>query len=111
MIGEELKRNEVIYCNFGNNQKTSVQSGYRYAIVVSNNKGNRFSTVVTVIPFTTKLKKNLPTHLNIEGFGTLLAEQIQTISKMQIVKRVKVITDEDIIKQINDKVKIALDIE
>ena len=67
MIGEELKRNEVIYCNFGNNQKTSVQSGYRYAIVVSNNKGNRFSTVVTVIPFTTKLKKNLPTHLNIEG--------------------------------------------
>ena len=111
MIGEELKRNEVIYCNFGNNQKTSVQSGYRYAIVVSNNKGNRFSTVVTVIPFTTKLKKNLPTHLDIENLGTLLAEQIQTISKMQIIKRVKVITDEDIIKQINDKVKIALDIE
>ena len=53
----------------------------------------------------------MPTHLNIEGFGTLLAEQIQTISKMQIIKRVKVITDEDIIKQINDKVKIALDIE
>lgn len=42
----------------------SEQSGYRPAVVIQNDIGNKFSPTIKVVPLTTKLcKKNLPTHV------------------------------------------------
>lgn len=40
--------------------KGSLQTGLRPVIVVSNDAGNYFSSVVTVVPLTSKKKKNYP---------------------------------------------------
>lgn len=60
------------------------QVGNRPVIIVSNNIGNAHSGIVTVVPITSKNKKQLPTHFDIVSgkiFGTALCEQIVTISK------------------------------
>lgn len=62
----------------------SAQAGYRPVIVVSNNIANRYSAVVTVVPVTSKEKKDLPTHFQVRAGkvqGTALCEQVITISK------------------------------
>lgn len=61
-----------------------VQSEGRPVLIVSNNSANKFSCAVTVIPFTTAAKKDLPTHVRIlmdneKTISTALAEQIRTI--------------------------------
>lgn len=71
------------------------QGGTRYFLVVSNNIGNRYSNIVRVIAFTTRYKKNLPTHVYYQaGEGglpkdsILLAECMWDINKFQIIKTV-----------------------
>lgn len=68
----------------------SIQGGHRPVFVVSNNKNNQHSTVINVIPMTTKMnKRNLPCHVEIwnhNKYGltapsTLLIEQLTTIQK------------------------------
>lgn len=59
-----------------------IQQGTRPVLIVSNNIGNKFSSVVQVVPCTTAYKPNLPTHCNIHINGrrnTLLCEQTKTI--------------------------------
>ena len=65
---------------------TSVQGGVRPVIVVSNNKANTYSSVITVVPLTSRIykKRYLPTHVFISKYdmtgirkGSLaLAEQV-----------------------------------
>lgn len=65
----------------------SVQTGCRPAVIVSNNVGNKYSATVMVAPITSREKRNLPTHVDIESgriFGTILCEQIQTVDKSNI---------------------------
>ena len=58
------KRGDVYFVDLGDNIGSSKQSGLRPAVVVSNNKANRHSPVVTVVPMTTKTRKTfLPTHV------------------------------------------------
>ena len=46
------------------NLVTSVQSGTRPVLVISNNLNNRFGTVITIIPFTGAPKRlDMPTHV------------------------------------------------
>lgn len=79
--------------DFGENQG-SVQKGIRPAVVIQNDIGNRFSTTTIVVPITGSVKKELPTHheLRCEKYrclkcdSTILAEQVLTISKDQILE-------------------------
>lgn len=85
------KRGDVYFVDFGHNINSCKQSGIRPAIVVSNNKANEHSPVVTVVPLTsrTSKKRALPTHVLITpdaGLGIYrtsiaLAEQVETIDK------------------------------
>ena len=112
--GEELKKYQIVYLDLGQKKlNSSIQVGKRYAIIVSNDKANKYSTILEVIPFTSQQKRLLPTHLDVAGFGltkqsTLLAEQVTTISKMRVIRKVGKITDEDIIKEINKKIIVSL---
>ena len=60
------KRGDIYYVDFGE-KDGSKQGGVRPALVVSNNKANKHSPVVTVIPLSARVwkKKYLPTHVQI----------------------------------------------
>lgn len=87
----------------------SVQSGCRPVFIVSNDKNNQFSSTLNVIPLTTKMnKRNLPCHVEIwdyERYGltapsTMLVEQMMTISKTNLKRRLGNIDSMDILVRI-----------
>lgn len=109
----EIHRGEIFYITF-KEQVGSEQQGGRPVIVVSNEICNKFSPIVTVVPLTTKDKKPLPTHveLNIEGlpvYGTILCEQVQTVSHYRLGSYVGEV-DESIMHKIEKALCVQLDI-
>ena len=93
----------------------SVQGGTRPAVVISNNRGNKFSPVLIVVPLTSKVKKYMPTHHTIEPSmingltktSIALAEQIITIGKDTVRNIVGTLEEIDI-NFINRKVMTSL---
>lgn len=79
-----IKRGDILVCNLSS--IGSVQSGSRPCLVISNNKANRYSPVITVLPITSRKKKLLPTHvpITLEVESYIMAEQIISIDKKQI---------------------------
>ena len=88
------KRGDIYYVDFGDDYNSSKQCGIRPAVVVSNNKANTFSPIITVVPLTSKIhkKRTLPTHVmvppsvcsGLERSSMALAEQVETIDKSQL---------------------------
>lgn len=72
------------------NDRDSIQRGTRPAIVIQNNVGNTNSPTIIIAAITSKSKKSLPTHVNImiEVPSTILCEQLFTIDKSKIVKKI-----------------------
>lgn len=98
-----IRRGEMWLVDFGKSDKlTSRQMGIRPAIIVANNMAAIHSPVLTVIPLSTNIRKcKLPTHvmLSSERDGILkpsyaMAEQIQTIDKTDMIKKLATITDQ-----------------
>jgi mRNA interferase MazF len=112
------KRGDIYYVDFGNNQNSYKQSGIRPVIVVSNNRANSNSPVVTVIPLTTRVwkKKYLPTHVQIPrkintGLNKpsmALAEQVETLDKELLVNKVGEIVDDVVMEQITVALQIQI---
>ena len=110
----EIKRGSIIMVDLpkGNN---SVQGGVRPAVVISNDRGNKFSPVLIVVPLTSRTKKLLPTHHTIEPStinglsktSIVLAEQIITIGKDTVRNIVGTLEEIDI-NFINRKVMTSL---
>ena len=71
-----------------------IQDGIRPVIIVSNDKANKYSPVITVIPMTGNLdKKPLPTHVNVNHCGLsrnsiALVEQITSINKSCLISKI-----------------------
>lgn len=116
----EPRRMEIWYARLGFKSNSSIQGGARPVLILSNDVGNALSSVVTVLPMTSKPKKlNLPSHTwiekeKIEGFTTgalVLAEQITTIDQKQLVYRMAVCTDKEVIEQIEHSVEAYLGME
>lgn len=61
----EIKRGDILYADLGVKYQGSMQGGIRPVVVVSNNKANRYSTVITIVPLSSRVskKQNLPTHV------------------------------------------------
>lgn len=102
-------RGDIVYVDLGQHPNSSVQSGKRPCVIMSNNKSNRFSTILNVYPLTTRLKNN-PVHVkvepeDVEGFfektSELLAEQPVTIDKKHVIAKIGSISkDSDAMKRI-----------
>ena len=79
-----VKRGDLYYVDLGDGIG-SEQCGLRPAVIVQNDKGNRFSTTVIVAPLTSKAKKLMPTHVTLENnedlpkTSTVLLEQIRIV--------------------------------
>lgn len=99
---EEIKCGDVFFADLSG--EGSLQTGLRPVIVVSNDTGNYFSSVVTVVPLTSKKKKELPTHTTlhpnaINGLNKIsvaLAEQITTIPQDYLVRKIGFLNNKEI---------------
>ena len=87
-----FKRGDVVWVNLISTDATSRQNGSRPAILVNNNKCLEYSPVVHIVPLTSKSKKMLPTHVEINKSeypikmdSMAMCEQITLISKEQII--------------------------
>ena len=87
----------------------NIQGGHRPVLVVSNDKNNKFSNIVNVVPMTTKMnKRNLPCHVEIWDYqkygltapSTIMVEQITTINKENLRYYMGEINDVDMLMRI-----------
>ena len=93
---------------------TSVQTGTRPVLVISNDLNNRYGTVITVIPFTGAPKRlDMPTHVAVapadvrNGYqpseiyeSTLLAEQVTVLDKARLVSCVGMVVSQDLMSRV-----------
>lgn len=85
---------DVIYADLGP-VVGSEQDGIRPVVVLQNDIGNKYSPTIIIAPMTTKKKAKLPTHIyiprnysNLLKDSTVLVEQLRTIDKLRIIKKV-----------------------
>jgi mRNA interferase MazF len=109
----EIHRGEIFYMTF-KEQVGSEQQGGRPVIVVSNETCNKFSPTVTIVPLTTKDKKPLPTHVELNDerlpvYGTILCEQVQSVSHYRLGSYVGEV-DDNIMRKIEKALCVQLDI-
>jgi mRNA interferase MazF len=111
------KCGEIWMANLGL-KENSIQNGYRPVLVISNNKNNFYSSVVTVIPITSKRKKYLPVHIKLERYAeygltktsTILAEQMTAIPVVDLEKKIGQITDKETLSKVSDAIAIQIPI-
>lgn len=112
-----FNRGDVIYIDLGQHPKSSVLSGIRPCIVISNNKNNRYTHILNVCPCSCKLK-DIPVHVrilpkNVNGYfekeSDFLAEQIVTVDKRKVISKVGSINnDSEVMSKINEVIKLQL---
>lgn len=112
---EPVKRGEVYFVvkNPADPAVGSEEYAGRPAVVVSNDKNNRFSNTITVVYLTTQPKKDLPTHATIRSTPkacTALAEQIGTISKDRLDRYYSTLTEREM-QQIDVCIMIHLGLD
>ena len=89
-------RGDIYYIRLGNEGVGSEQKGDRYAVIVQNNIGNKYSPTVIVAFTTTAIHKaKLPTHVEIDPNNSgvpepsiIMCEQLRTIDKSRLVRKV-----------------------
>lgn len=85
-IQREVRRGEVFWSRTVETDSTGnpFMGKVRPVVVVSNEKANQYSNLITVVPITSKEKKALPTHVDIHVNmikGTAVCENIIAINK------------------------------
>lgn len=110
-----IKCGDVLYADLGP-VIGSEQNGIRPVIVIQNDIGNKYSPTIIVCPVTTKIKNNIPTHIAITSKESglpresiVLVEQIRTIDKARIVKKVGHLSSK-VIDEIKNALKISFNI-
>ena len=106
----KIKRNMIVWAELKSGLR-HIQAGRRPCIVISCDKANGKSPVYTVIPVTTKMRKDyIPVHFNIEpseikGFlrhtTMFLPEQLVTINEEQIIQTAGMTVSTDAIKKVD----------
>lgn len=117
------QRGDIWFANLGSHPYSSVQSGCRPVIVISNNIGNAHAATVNVLPMTRHLKKpDLPCHTELTpdcisdtrqllDTSMILAEQIATISKGALYNYVGKIADDSVMERIDTAIASQLGIK
>lgn len=92
---DHIKRGEIYLANL-NPTIGSEQGGIRPVLILQNNTGNFYSHTTIIASMTSMFrnKKNIPTHFIVTARDGLvndsivLLEQIRTISKLRLIKRI-----------------------
>lgn len=116
---QKYLRGQIWWCkaldeNNEENSLSSVQSGTRPVLIVSNNIGNKFSQTLQVVPCTSSEKlNNQPTHYSIfieKKKNTFLCEQLKCIMKTDLLDYVTTLDDFEM-KKIEECLQVSLGIK
>lgn len=96
----------------------SEQAGERPFLIIQNNLGNKYSPTLVVALITTKVKRDMPTHVKLtKEFGLLedsvvMLEQIRTIDRARIIEDSYIgRVDRETMKKIDEAMKISVALE
>ena len=106
-----MKRGEVWRVNFEPSIGGEIRKK-RPAIIVSNDAANKYLNRVQVVPLTSKTDELYPSeaYVTVAGKkGKAMADQLATVSKLRLSKRIGVLSAEDM-KGITDAIKVQLDL-
>lgn len=113
----KIKRGDILYVDLGVQYQGSMQGGMRPVVVVSNNRANKHSTVLTVVPLSTKIfkKRNLPTHVFVSAYKSegldqhsiALCEQVTALNFDRIIENIGRV-DEDTLARITEAVQVQV---
>ena len=128
MKNEKVQRGDIVLANI-KNVDGSVQKNRRVFCIISNNKANLNSPVVTAVALSARVQKKryLPTHKliplksmdryedsNVEDFelkdSIALCEQIFSLDYCQIDSKVAAIKDEKVLEDITEGIKVQVGI-
>lgn len=113
------RRGDIYYVDFGQNIDSNKQCGIRPAVIVSNNRANEHSPVITVVPLTgrTHKKRFLPTHVFIPKSCGLnknslaLAEQVEAVDKKNLREKRGHISDTAVMDRIIRAIQIQIGVD
>lgn len=93
-MGLTIRRGDIFYIRSNYAEIGCEQRGDRPGVVVSNNKANQFSPVVSIVYLTTRHKTKLPTHVRVqcERPSIALCEHVYSISVDRLDRRVGHVT-------------------
>lgn len=110
-----VQRADIYWVDFGT-PRGSEQGGKRPALVIQNNIGNESSTTTIIAAITSRIKKLYPFHVDITAAesglsrdGTILLEQIRTISQDRLIKRCGQLSSTKM-KEVNQALRHSLEI-
>lgn len=110
----KFKRGQIWwYTTSATNFDGNIQGKTRPYLIVSNDKANFFSNVLIGVPLTSQDKSYLPTHAKFKINDTLNVALCENITSLNIQKLTSYIgtVDDEILTQIDCKLKIALGLE
>ena len=110
----DVSRGDVFYADL-NPVIGSEQGGVRPVVVIQNDIGNKYSPTVIVAAITSKIDKaKLPTHVeitagnsNLEKDSVILLEQIRTLDKKRLQRKVTSL-EKNTIKKVDKAIEISL---
>ncbi len=112
-----IQRGDIVKADINIMVQGSIQGGIRPVVVVSNNKANKYSPVITIVPLSTKTgkKRYLPTHVEVPAFlcvglpkdSIALCEQVTAINTDKIVEVMGKI-DKDVMRQIAEALQVQI---
>lgn len=113
----KIRRGDILYVDLGVQYQGSTQGSMRPVVVVSNNMANKHSTVITVVPLSTKInkKKHLPTHVfvsaykseGLEQHSIALCEQVTDLDYGRIIENMGKV-DKDTLARITEAVQLQV---
>ena len=113
MTQEKIYRGDLFFENL-NPVKGSEQGGKRPVVILQNDVGNKFSPTVIVAAITsrTREKANIPTHVSLDNAALekdsqVLLEQIRTLDKTRLIKKVGKLTQDEM-RAIDNSLEISL---
>ena len=107
----KFARGQIWWIEDSINYDGNIQGKSRLCVIVSNDLNNSNSTILTVIPLTTQIKRlDIPTHItfyvnNVQNMT--LCEHIKTVNMSKLYDY-QGICDEELMLKIDDTIKIAL---